>query len=230
MSAALIVAPHSACGPAGTRDCDRVARQAAEIMAAAEPSWIAATHLADRLRIYGDYNRGVAYFSHWRLELRALVNAIGPAFMIEAHSFPPDTRGWQGADLVLFASPFNKSWIDALARAIVARTPINVRIAQAGDANSIMYEFGPYVPHVLVEFNEDGRNLEVAARALVGAAKQLVESGGARARAQKNGRDGAQPTADQLIIAVLVVLVLLILLYWSTAVTNESNQRWVSFE
>lgn len=211
MSKLFVTAPHSFCNPENAnRHCDRVALAAVNEIRAYDASKESKT-LASRGRLISDpitsdklrtlrhdYNRPNTDKTQWRENLRNRVKQEKPDFVLEIHSFPGNhemyQRLWHGADLAIFASDHNKSWIDTLVSKInshiakecgpAAKYRIEVvkpwhAVAITDDMVAIR-ESSPGcggLMHSLFEFNEDmpSERIPVLARAVYEAVVELIE-------------------------------------------------------
>jgi hypothetical protein len=243
----FVAAPHSHCEAKEYRDCDLVAEPAARAIINAGGDMIVGTHLSDRLRALGDYNRPVTDAEPWRVALREAIAAARPDFVLEIHSFPGNyetfARDWPGADLALFKSPANAHFVDRLAHMIreAAREmipPPNVQVVVAGHPNAIMDDMAAMgQPHTLFEFNEDmdRARIEPLARAVLGSVAELAADGSTQAPPSQKSKvvcwlgcgvvsGGCDCTGS---VAALMIGLVIILIYFSASAM--ANRRRLSY-
>lgn len=206
----FLVSPHGHCEADAYRDCDRVAFKAVAALRAVEPQMIIGTHLADRLRAHGDYNRPETNATPWRAQMTSLVREARPDIVLEVHSFPGThpiyARDWPGADLVLYRSPANASWVDRMATLVHEDTGAEVQVVDPTHPVAITDDMRTLgVTHVLVEFNEDGDKDKIAplAKAVLRAIARLQDQW----PEAHGGRDGGSKLDDRLDVALLILLI-----------------------
>ena len=198
----FVVAPHSHCDSQNPdRHCDRVALAAVNETVAYDTSnrFIHDPKTSDKLRtMRHDYNRPNTDATVWREDLRTRVKHEKPDFVLELHSFPGNhemyQRLWHGADLAIFASNHNKSWIDLMVAKIKsyiakecgrAAVEYRIEIVKPWHAVAITDDMIAiratepgcrHLMHSLFEFNEDmpSERIGVLARAIYDATLEMV--------------------------------------------------------
>lgn len=191
----IVAAPHSFCdADKSERHCDRVAALAVcEIEKYDAGRYIRYIQTSDKLRTEEhDYNRPNTDLTSWREDLRKQIKTINPDFVFEMHSFPGKhemyRRLWPGADLAIFESKHNSTWVHWLANEIKTRVPNGYVISVVKPWHPVaitddVIKIRNIEPdrrkifHSLFEFNEDmpPERVTILARAVYDAVVNLIE-------------------------------------------------------
>ncbi len=153
---AVIIAPHSHCEDFTIRDCDRRAKQAADILyEILQSKGINVTRINHEvLRSDSDLNRLPARHSVTRRALWQAISANQPTYLLELHSFPRDDFG--GSKITILNLPENTKAARQLAEGID-----EIRLSTGSYANDIQYQYldWPGVIPFLIEVNEDRQKM-----------------------------------------------------------------------
>lgn len=182
-----LITPHGFCNDNKTRHCDRRAPDATKkiIKVLEDNNYNFSSHMADKLRQTGDYNRKVTRNTPYRNKIREelinnqknnLVNII-----LEIHSCPeyyPYYNDLDGKDIGLLSIPKYEKQMEHLSQYMKDKLNYDICTVKSTETNDIQWDTSECLDsdntvHILIEFREGKQNTDEFYKSLIDGVVEL---------------------------------------------------------